>query len=201
MAFTRKYLKSIGLTDEQIESVMEEHVAVTDGLKEQISTYKADAEQLTVVQKDLEDLKANTADYDTWKQKYTDEHTAFEDYKKNVVKTEQANRVKEAYKALLKAQKIDDKRIDSIIKLTNLDGKKLNTDGKFDDEESMVKSIKDEWSDFIVTVKEKAADEPSQPLNNSGGKKLTKEEIMKISNASERQQAIAENPDLFGIAE
>ena len=201
MAFTRKYLKSIGLTDEQLESVMEEHVAVTEGLKEQVNSFKADAERLAGVQKELDDLKANTADYDEWKKKYTAEHDAFEDYKKKVVETDKASKVKAAYKALLKAQNVDDKRIDSILKVTNLDGKKLNSDGKFDDEDTIVKSIKDEWGDFIVTVKEKAADDVSKPLNNSGGKKLTKEEIMKISNASERQQAIAENPDLFGIAE
>ena len=199
MAFTRKYLKSIGLSDEQVESVMEEHVAVTDGLKAQIQTYKSDAEKLTEVQKDLDDLKANTADYDEWKNKYNDEHTAFETYKAGVAKKEKVSQVKAAYKSLLKAQNIDEKRIDSILKVTNLDGRTLNSDGKFDNEDEIVKSIKNEWSDFIVTVKEKAADEPSQPLNNSGGKKLTKEEIMKISNASERQQAIADNPELFGI--
>ena len=37
MAFTRKYLKGLGLTDDQIDAVMEAHTDVTDGMKATIS--------------------------------------------------------------------------------------------------------------------------------------------------------------------
>lgn len=197
MAFTRKFLKTIGLTDEQIESVMEEHVAVTDGLKAQVNTFKGDAEKLPEIQKELDDLRANTADYDDWKNKYTTEHDAFEQYKTGVEKERTESRVKSAYRALLKAQNIDDKRIDSIIKVTDFTEKKLDKDGKFENESNLVESIKNEWKDFVVTTENRGAPIELPPANT--GKVITKEEIMKIKDANERQKAIADNPELFGI--
>ena len=198
MAFTRKFLKTIGLTEEQIESVMEEHVSVTTGLKDQINLYKENAEQLPSVQKDLNDLRTNTADYAELKKKYEDEHKAFEDFRKKAEEAEALSKVKSAYKALLKAQNVDDKRIDAILKVTSFADKKLGNDGKFENESALSESIKKDWSDFIVRTEEKGAN-VSTPPANTGAKALTKEDIMKIKNTEERQKAIAENPELFGI--
>ena len=58
MSLTRKSLKAMGLTDEQVDSIIEMHTDTVDGLKEQVNTYKADAEKLPNVQKELDDLKA-----------------------------------------------------------------------------------------------------------------------------------------------
>ena len=44
MALTRKLLKGMGLTDEQVDTIIEAHTDTVDGLKDQISTYKADAD-------------------------------------------------------------------------------------------------------------------------------------------------------------
>ena len=45
MAFTRSFLKATGLNDEQISSIMEEHVAVVDGLKKERDAYARKAEE------------------------------------------------------------------------------------------------------------------------------------------------------------
>ena len=58
MALTRKLLKGMGLTDEQMDTIIEAHSDTVDGLKGELSKYKADAEKLPGVQKELEDLKA-----------------------------------------------------------------------------------------------------------------------------------------------
>ena len=68
MAVTRSFLKGMGLTDEQVSAIIEEHTNTVNGLKEARDTYKADAEKLTAVQKQLDDLKANSGD--DWKEKY-----------------------------------------------------------------------------------------------------------------------------------
>ena len=83
MALTRAMLKGMGLTEEQVSAIIEEHTNVTSALKEQIKEYKADAEKLPGVQKELDDLKNDTSASD-WEKKYNDEHTAFEAYKKDI---------------------------------------------------------------------------------------------------------------------
>lgn len=162
MAFTRNFLKSLGLTDEQVQAVVEEHTAVTDSLKR----FKEDAEKLPSVQKELDDLKESTKDYDEWKKKYNDEHSAFEDFKKNIETESTLNKMKNAYKALLKANNVDEKRWDAIIRVTDFSEKKLDKDGKFTDESKLVDSIKSEWGDFVVTSGAKGTGVENPPANN-----------------------------------
>lgn len=58
MALTRKLLKGMGLTEEQVDTIIEAHTDTVDGLKEQIKTYKADADKLMIVQSNR-NLKIN----------------------------------------------------------------------------------------------------------------------------------------------
>ena len=58
MALTRTLLKGLGLTEEQVGTIIEAHSETVNGLKEELGTYKAAAEKLPGVQKELDDLKA-----------------------------------------------------------------------------------------------------------------------------------------------
>ena len=61
MALTRKSLKAMGLTDEQVDSIIEMHTDTVDGLKADVSKYKSDAEKLAGVEKKRNELKAMRA--------------------------------------------------------------------------------------------------------------------------------------------
>ena len=71
-------------------------------------------------------------------------------------------------------------------------------DGKFKDSDKIVAGIKEEWADFITTTETHGTKTAKPPKNNGGGT-LTKEDILKIEDTTERQKAIAENHELFGI--
>lgn len=58
MSITRKFLKGMGLTEEQVDTIIEAHTETVDGLKRDVDKYKKDAEKLADVQKELNDLKA-----------------------------------------------------------------------------------------------------------------------------------------------
>ena len=77
MAFTRSFLSATGLTEEQVKAVMEEHVSVTDALKSDRDKFKAEAEKAAELQKELDGIKGG----EDYKQKYEDEHKAFEDFR------------------------------------------------------------------------------------------------------------------------
>lgn len=192
MSLTRKMLKGMGLTEEQVDSIIEEHTAVTDALKEKANQYEADAKRLASVEKELNDLKAGG---DDWEEKYNAEHKAFEDYKKDIEGKAELDKVKAAYKALLKAQNVSEKRIDTIIKLTDFADLKLTKEGKIANEDKVVEKIKEEWSDLISKESEHGTDVETPPGNS---KTMTREEIMKIKDTSKRQEAIAQNLELFG---
>ena len=99
---------------------------------------------------------------------------------------------------MLKEVGISDKRLDSILKVTDLSRVKIAEDGTIEGVDDLKKKVADEWADFIEKSATKGADVKKPPVNAPGTAK-TKEEIMAIKDASERQAAIAENPELFGL--
>ena len=165
MALTRAMLKGMGLTEEQIGAIIEEHTNVTAALKDQIKIYKTDAEQLPIVQKELDDLKKDTSAND-WQDKYEKEHKAFDDYKKDLATKEKIAKVKAAYRTLLAEEKVGEKHIESILKVTDFSNMSLDDEGKLVDADKLKKSIKDEWSGFIVTTEKQGADPDIPPANN-----------------------------------
>ena len=200
MALTRKFLLGMGLTSEQVDAIIDEHSDTVDALKTQRDAFKADAEELKDVQKELTDLKKKVKEdsdgANDWKQKYEDEHKAFEDFKKaeQDKATEQAKR--DAYTALLKENKVGEKHIASILKVTDFSNISLDKDGKLVDSDKLTENIKAEWDGFITETRTEGAGEP-QPPKGGGSKYESKEEIMKIRDSKERQAAIKNNPELF----
>ena len=191
--FSRSFLKSIGLTDEQVTAVMDEHVSVTDALKQQRDAFKADAEKVPGLNQQIAALEAEKG----YKKKYEDEHTAHEALKQKIVDDEAAAKVKAAYRQLLVDEKVSDKHLDAVLRATDFSGIKLDKDGKLENEKDLRENVKKEWDDFIVTTSERGAHVSTPPAGAKAAK--TKEEIFAIKDTAERQKAIAENHELFGF--
>jgi hypothetical protein len=193
MALTRSMLKGMGLTEEQVSAIIEEHTNTIDGLKKDRDKYKADAEKLPGVQKELDKLKEG--DGNDWEKKYNDEHEAFENYKKDVATKEATAKVRSAYRKLLVESGVGDKHIDAVLRVTDFSGMKLDKDGNLEGSDKLTESIKNDWAGFITTTGTKGAEVSNPP--GASKTTMTKDEIMKIKDTSERQKAIAENIDLF----
>jgi hypothetical protein len=146
---------------------------------------------------DAED-KATSAE--KWKTKYDALKEEFTTYKNDISAKESAESKEKAYRELLTKAGVSEKRLATVIKASkpDIDALELGEDGKFKDADKLIENIKTEWADFITTTETKGASTATPPTNNGGGK-MTKADIMKIKDTSERQKAIAENHELFGI--
>ena len=201
MALTRKLLKGMGLTDEQVDTIIEAHTDTVDGLKADVSKYKTDAEKLSDVQKELDELKAKGDD--GWKEKYDNLKGEFDKYKTDVQEKETHNKKVEAYKAILKDANLSEKGIEKAVKYAEWDKIELGEDGKLKGANDHIKAVRDEWAEYVTTTTTTGA-KTSTPPANTGGAKMTKAEIYardehgryKLSTA-ERQKALAENPELL----
>ena len=140
--------------------------------------------------------KATSAE--KWKTKYDALKDDFDAFKKDISAKETKATRDNAYKELLKQAGISEKRIDAVLKVSDVASLEMGEDGKFKDSDKILENIKTEWADFITTTETQGAKTPTPPSNNGGGK-MTKADIMKIKDTSERQKAIAENHELFGI--
>ena len=199
MAFTRKMLKAMGIEDEKIDQIIDAHSETVDALKADRDAYKEDAAKLAAVQKELDELKAKGDD--GYKAKYEAEKAAHDALKADIAAKETKKAKTDAYRELLKGANIDEKRIATILRAEapTIDKIELDADGKIKNAEQYTQSIKSDWADFIVTQSAKGTNTATPPANGGAATTKTREDILKIKDAGERQKAIAENPTLFGI--
>lgn len=192
MALTRSMLKGLELTDEQVSKIITAHTETVEGLKE----VNSDLEKQLKEAKEAAS-RAGTTGQD-WEAKYNSLNQELEDLKHQQEVEKEQGEKKAAYKSLLKEIGVDEKRINSILKLAPLDDIELAKDGHIKGSEKLSEQLAEEWSDFIVSTSTKGENVGNPPSNTTG--KMTKEEIMKIKDATERQKAIAENPQAFAHA-
>lgn len=204
-AQVREILSAAGVTSENmseaVDKIIDGHLTSVNALREDVAKYKADAEKLPTVQKELDDMKANSND--GWKEKHDKLKDEFDTYKKDVEAKETHNKKVEAYKAILKDANLSEKGIEKAIKYAEWDKIELDADGKVKGASDHIKAVKEEWAEYVTTTTTTGA-KTSTPPANTGGAKLTKAEIYakdehgryKLS-ASERQKALAENPELL----
>lgn len=198
MALTRKGLLAAGLTENQVDFVLEGHTETVDGLKEERDRYKADAEKLPGVQKELDDLKGKGDD--GYKAKYESEHQAFEDYKTSVAAEKTTTAKEKALETALKKVGIADKRLQSVARLCKGDGLletlELDDKGAIKDSDKLESSLKESYSDYIVKTSTQGANTPNPPAGNGGSGSITAEAFKKMGYA-ERLKLKKESPEQY----
>ena len=203
MAFTRRFLSALGIEAEKIDEIINAHIEVVDGLKEERDNFKKDAEKLADVEKELTKAKEKLAkngegetvskeDYDNLKKEY-------DDYKADIAAKNTRTEKENAFRELLKSVGVSEKRFNAIIKVSDIDGLELDKDGKIKDADERTNNIKTEWADFIETTTTKGAKTANPPANNGKGTGKTKEEILAIKDGAVRRQEMLNNPHLFGL--
>lgn len=203
-AQVREILSTAGVDGEHmsdaVEKIIDGHIASVNALREEIDTYKADAGKLTEVQKELDTVKAELSESKNgkWKVKYEAIKEDFETYKAEQAQKESHTAKENAYRALLKSAGVSEKRIESVLKVSDVDGVELTEKGEIKGSGKLTDAIKEEWADFIETTEVKGADTPNPPAN-TGGPTMTLAEIDKITDTEARQNAMAQNLELFGI--
>ena len=162
--------------------------------------YNEKLTEIDALKADKQNAEDKATSAEKWKTKYDALKDDFDAYKKDITAKESEAARSNAYKALLKEAGVSEKRLETVLKAEkpNISGFEMGDDGKFKDSDKILENIKSEWADFIATKETHGAETATPPANNGGGK-MTKADIMKIKDTSERQKAIADNHELFGI--
>ena len=191
--FSRKAIKAMGIDEEKIDTLIDMHTEVVDGLKEELKTAKADAEKLGAVQKELDELKAKVSGYEK-------EHSEFEAYKKSIAEKETAAQKTAAVKAYFESKGITGTNLDIAMRgaKEEIDGAELDN-GNIKDTSKLDALISGTYKGLIVTKGTQGVNTSTPPAGSGASATKTKEDIMKIKDTAERQKAIAENHELFGI--
>ena len=182
MSLSRKMLEGMGITAEQIESIIEAHTETVSALKKERDEYKAKLDGVDLTK--------------DWKGLYEKEHTDFDAYRTEQQKRETRSAKEAALRAVYAEAGISERFIPALLRIADYDALELGDDGKAKNHKDLVKAAKTENAEFIPKV-EIASHNPATPPAAGGTTKMTREEIMAIRDTAERQQAIKDNIELF----
>lgn len=196
MALTRRLLKGMGLTDEQVDTIIEAHTDTVDGLKADVAKYKGDADKLPGIQKELDDLKKDGAD-GGYKAKYEKEKKDFQDYKNGIAEKESAAAKEKAARAYFESKGIPADSMGLVIRGAKAEISGLELDGeKIKDSTALDTLLSGDYKGLIGKTTTKGTDTKTPP-NTSGGA-TSRAEIYKkddkgryVLSTAERQAAIA----------
>ena len=176
MALTRAMLKGMGLTEEQVSAIVEEHTSVTSSLKEQLKTANDSIAEMADLKNDLAEADKELKKYKDgdWENKYNTEHEAYEKYKSEIADKETSAKLKSAYTKLLKDCKVGEKHIDSILRVTDFKDMKLNDDGTFDNADDLKTQINEAWAGFVTEEGTKGADVETPPEGKGGANQYSR---------------------------
>ena len=181
MSLTRKLLKGMGLTDEQVDTIIEAHTDTVDGLKEQVKTYKADAEKLPNVQKELDDLKA--AGDGGWEEKAKDFEKKYNDLVAENKNKETKAAKESAAKAFFESKGITGNSLEIAMRGSSAEIAALDLDGeKIKDSSALDALVNGTFKALVSTTTTKGANISNPPVTTPN-KAYSADDIRKMSPA------------------
>jgi len=170
MALTRKMLQAMDIPAEKIDEIITAHTETLGAIKDERDQYKKELESLKDSDAELKTVKDELEKIKTgdWEKKYNDLKSEYDSYKSDTEAKEVRAKKDSAYRKLLIKAGVSEKRIDSIIKVSDVDKMELDADGNIKDADNIEENVKKEWADFIAITHEKGAD-VSRPPQNDGG--------------------------------
>ena len=194
--FTRAEIRNIlgdACTEDIENRLVALHLGVVDPLKDDLTKYKADAEKLPGIQKELDDLKA--AGDGGYQEQYEKERKAFEDFKATVTAKESKAAKEKAVRAYFESKNITGANLDLAMRGCGEEMAALELDGEKIKDTKALDALVDGTYKGLVSKQTVRFDTGAR--FNGGGKPMTKDEIMQITDRAERRAAIAANMDLF----
>lgn len=138
------------------------------------------------------------ANGDGYKKKYEDERKAFNDYKKTVADKEVKTAKENAARAYFESKNYTGKNLELAMKVASAEIAELELeDGKIKDTAALDALVSGVLAGHETRTYAVGAQVAHPPANTGSGDAMTKADIFKIKDTTERQKAIAANLDLF----
>ena len=187
MPLTRKFLQALGIEPDRIDEIITAHTDTVNALKEERDKYKVDAEKLPDAQKKLDEASAKVKEYeesdekDKWKVRYDAIKEEYDEYKAGVDEEKSKAKKADAYRKLLKDVGVSERRINAVMRVTDLKDVELDDSGALKDADKLTDAIKAEWADFIAAPKEQGAATHTPPAGEGSGEAGAKSRAAQVA--------------------
>lgn len=170
MAFTRKFLKALGIEDEKIDQIIDAHTEVTDALKKKVADAEEKVKDYDDLVKERDDLKGKASE--DFKAKYEQEHAEFEKYKKELAEKEAKAAKEKAVRAYFESKDIKGNNLEIAMRGSGNEVNAVEMDGdKIKDTSALDALINGTFSGLVVKTKKEGAGTGNPPANNGGENK------------------------------
>ena len=190
MALKRSALKAMGLTDEQIESVIEMHTDTVTGLKDKLDAAESGKESSDKLKADYDKIKAeydelkkSVAENEKYKEQYESTKAEYEKFKTDT-ETKAAKATADAtFTKWLRDNGYTEKGAAKIVKYGGFTPE-FNKDGTIKNADKLSESVSAEWPEYKVSERTEGAitEKPPANVNKSAFDGLTLGEKMKYAN-------------------
>lgn len=208
MAFSREFIREqakefeIELPKGFIDAIANEYLTAKKAYAdEQIEkAVKPLNDQIADITEKLKNAETQNGENAKYKEMYESEKTAYQSYRNDITAKETKAAKEKAVKEFFRSKGISDDNMNIAMRgiKSEIEAAELDEKGKIKDIKVFDELIKGDYSKLISKTETRGA-ETQTPPPNTGKVSITKEEIMNIKNTAERQQKIAENPELFGL--
>lgn len=188
MALTRGMLSAMGLDEDKVQAIITAHIEVVDGLKAEIKSSKDKADKTEKLEQELAEAKNSLAELEKSRSEYETTAAELTKLKESIAAKETRTKKESAITAHLKEMNIPDKWHSRIIKTMDMSAVELNKDNSIKNIDKLDEFVNAEWGDTKAESKSEGYNSPNPPKSD-GKKKMTKDEISKIEDYTERQTA------------
>lgn len=176
MALTRSMLKSMNLTEEQVNAIIEAHTDTVDGLKKENGALKAASASVEEVTKERDSLRDQLskagdaakvqADFDAYKQQVAKEKADALNHTDLLDIAREAGVARESFRSMI-ARDFDLSKI------------QRGEDGKVQNRAELLEAVKTGYPDFIATTNPEGTPTANPPTGDN--KTYTREQIRTMS--------------------
>lgn len=157
-------------------------------------------DQIADITEKLKNAETQNGENAKYKEMYENEKGEYEKYKSDITAKETKAAKEKAVNKYFKSKGISDNNMAIAMRgvKSEIDATELDEKGEIKDTKVFDDLIKGDYARLISQTETKGTQTQTPPPNSNKVTK-TKAEIMQIRNTAERQKAIAENPELFGL--
>ena len=194
--------------DRAIQKIIDGHTATVDALKEKIENAENNSETIKKMKVDVEKYKnelekANKSitESEKLKEQYENTKSEYEKYKSEIAAKEMKTAKEKAVREYYKSKGINDDNMSIAMRgsRSEIDAMELDEKGKIKDTKVFDELIKGDYAKLISHTEVKGVQTQVLPPNATNKKVMTWEDIDKIKDVKERQQAMYENREALGI--
>jgi DNA repair exonuclease SbcCD ATPase subunit len=203
MAITVKYLEDLGVEKEVAEKIFAERskeIEADKAKREKLETeLKESKESLDNLSKEFEDLKANNASAEEYKSKYeaviAENEAKAKQAEADRILAEKTENINKRFEAVVGEKTFSHNAIKADYLKKFGEAIEMEDNKSLSDEQIFHNLIKDDATAFTGVTAVKL--QGGTPMGTNSTVYSSKEDIMKIKDATQRQNAIRENPQLF----